>query len=129
MKLPVAVFLGVLVYLSLYFGEKAVHFAYFYLTHDFATSNLLMVKSSFMIAFAQLFGGGIAGYLSMRGLLAGFATGLIAGMSVLIFQQFTGANPLFQEFTPAILFDEVILKACICAAAGAAGQLIKMQKS
>ena len=46
----------------------------------------------------------------MRGLSAGFATGLIAGMCVLIFQQFTGANPVFQEFTPAILFDEVFLK-------------------
>ena len=129
MKLPTAVLVGVLVYLALYFGEKGIHFIYFYLTHDFATSNLLMIKSSFMITFAQLLGGGIAGYLSMRGLSAGFATGLIAGMCVLIFQQTTGANPLYQEYTPAILFDEVFLKACICAAAGAAGQLMKMQKS
>ena len=129
MKLPTAVLVGVLVYLALYFGEKGIHFVYFYLTHDFATSNLLMIKSSFMITFAQLLGGGIAGYLSMRGLSAGFATGLIAGMCVLIFQQTTGANPLYQEYTPAILFDEVFLKACICAAAGAAGQLMKMQKS
>ena len=129
MRLPAAIFFGVLVYLALFFGEKGVHFVYFYVTHEFATSNLLMIKSSFMIAFAQLLGGGVAGYLSMRGLLAGFATGLIAGMGVLVFQQSTGANPLFQEFTPAILFDEVFLKACICAASGAAGQLIKIQKS
>ena len=128
MKPATAVIIGVFVYLALHFGEKGVHFVYFYLTHDFATSNLLMIKSSFMIAFAPLLGGGVAGYLSMRGLLAGFITGLIAGICVLIFQQTTGANPLFQEFTPAILFDEVFLKACVCAAAGAAGQLIKQQK-
>lgn len=129
MKFSAAIIFGVSVYLALHFGEKGVHFIYFYLTHDFATSNLLMIKSSFMITFAPLLGGGTAGYLSMRGLLAGFVTGLIAGMCILIFQQVTGANPLFQEFTPAILFDEVFLKACICAAAGAAGQIIKMQMS
>ena len=129
MRFPAAIFFGVLAYLALYFGEKGVHFIYFYVTHDFATSNLLMIKSSLMIAFAPLLGGGIAGYLCQRGLLAGFTTGLIAGMSILIFQQLTGANPLFQEFTPAILFDEVFIKGCISSAAGAAGQLIKMQRS
>lgn len=125
MKPATAVTIGVLVYLSLHFGEKGVHFIYFYLTHDFATSNLLMIKSSFMLTFATLLGGGLAGYLCQRGLLAGFLVGVIAGLSILIIQQLTGANPLFQEFTPAILFDEVFLKACISAAAGAAGELLK----
>lgn len=129
MKLAPAIIIGTLVYLSLYFGEKGVHFIYFYLTHDFATSNLLMIKSSAMIAFAALLGGGVAGYLSQRGILAGFVVGIIAGICVLIVQQLTGANPMFQEFTPAILFDEVFLKACICAAAGGAGNLIKQQKA
>ncbi len=128
MKYIQSIIVGVLVYLALYFGEKGVHFFYFYLTHDFATSNLLMIKSSFMITFAMLLGGSVAGYLSERGLVTGFVVGIISGMCILVVQQATGANPLFQEFTPAILFDEVFLKACICSAAGAAGEIIKSHK-
>ncbi len=129
MSMPRSIFIGVLVYLAMYFGEKGIYFAYFYITYDFATSNLLMIKSSFMIALAALLGGYIAGYLSQRGFLTGFIVGTIAGMSVLLTQQFTGANPLLQEYTPAILFDEVFLKACICSVAGAAGELVSLQKT
>lgn len=125
MKLTNAIIIGVVVYLTFYFGEKGIHFAYFYFTHDFSTSNLLMMKSSFLFSFAILLGGGIAGYLSNKGLLSGFIVGCIASSIVLIIQQITGANPLMQEFTPAILFDEVFLNACICAAAGATGELIR----
>ena len=125
MKLLKAIILGVTAYLTLHFGEKGIHFAYFYLTHDFSTSNLLMIKSSFLLTFSILIGGGIAGYASNRGLLAGFIVGCIAGSIILLIQQISGANPLMQEFTPAILFDEVFLNACICAAAGAAGELIR----
>ena len=124
MKLTRAIFLGIVVYLSLHFGEKGVHFIYFYLTHDFSTSNLLMMKSSLMLTFAILLGGAVAGYISQRGILAGFIVGLISGMSILAIHQLTGANPFFQEFTPAILFDEVLLKACICSTAGAAGETL-----
>lgn len=122
MKLFRAIAIGVIVYLVLHFGEKGVHFIYFYLTHEFATSNLLMMKSSLMLAFATLFSGALAGYLSQQGFVSGFIVGLISGFSILIVQQLTGANPLAQEFTPAILFDEVFLKACICSVAGAAGE-------
>ena len=128
MKYLIAILTGVAVYLGLYFGEKGVHFLYFYLTHDFATSNILMIKSSFMIASAAILGGGIAGYLCQRGLSAGFLVGVFAGLGVLVFQQLTGANPLFQDFTPAILFDEVFLKGCYCAVSGAAGELIYRRK-
>ncbi len=79
MKYIQSIIVGVLVYLALYFGEKGVHFFYFYLTHDFATSNLLMIKSSFMITFAMLLGGSVAGYLSERGLVTGFVVGIISG--------------------------------------------------
>lgn len=120
-----AIFFGTLVYLGLHFGEKGVHFIYFYLTHDFSTSNLLMIKSSFMLTFATLLGGVTAGYISRSGMLAGFMVGAVCGFAILVFQQLTGANPLFQEFTPAILFDEVFLKACICAAGGAAGNKLR----
>ena len=81
-----------------------------------------------MLTFATLLGGGIAGYLSKRGLLCGFIVGSISGMSILIAQQLTGANPLWQEFTPAILFDEIFLKACVCSVAGTAGELLKRKQ-
>ncbi len=120
-----AIFFGVLVYLGLHFGEKGVHFIYFYLTHDFSTGNIKMIQSSFMLTFATLLGGVTAGYISRRGMLAGFIVGAVSGFAILLFQQLSGANPLFQEYTPANLFDEVFLKACICAAGGAVGNKFK----
>lgn len=120
-----AIVIGIFVYLGLHFGEKGVHFIYFYLTHDFSSSNVLMIKSSLMLTFATLLGGAVSGYLSRRGLLSGFIVGILSGLIILLVQQLTGANPLFQEFTPAILFDEVFIKGCICAAGGAAGQLYR----
>ena len=128
MRIIPSIAIGIVIYLAIHFGEKGVHFIYFYVTHDFATSNTLMIKSSVMLAFATLLGGGIAGYLSRRGLLSGFIVGILSGISILVVQQLTGANPLWQEFTPAILFDEVFLKACVCSAAGAAGELINRKR-
>ena len=127
MKSVRAIFFGVIVFLGLHFGEKGVHFIYFYLTHDFSSSNILMIKSSVMLTFATLLGGAVAGYISEKGLLTGFIVGIISGFTILLLQQLSGANPLFQEFTPAILFDEVFLKACVCSAGGAAGQLLRMR--
>ena len=126
MMLSKSIIAGVAIYLALFFGEKGIHFIYFYITHDFSTSNLLMIKSSLLITAAVLLGGGVAGYLSNHGLLAGFIVGTISGLCVLTVRQFTGAAPFTQEFTPAILFDEVLLKACYCAAAGGCGQLVKI---
>ncbi len=54
MKIVKGVLVGVSIYLALYFGEKAVHFIYFYITHEVGTSNLLLIKSSFMINFAPI---------------------------------------------------------------------------
>ncbi len=120
-----AIFVGLLVYLGMHFGDKGLHFIYFYLTHDFASSNLLMIKSSFLLNFAPLIGGTVVGYISQKGILHGFIVGAFAGLIILGIRQYNGANPFFQEFTPAILFDEVFLKACICAAGGAVGQLLR----
>jgi hypothetical protein len=117
-----AIIIGILITLGMHFGDKGLHFIYFYLTHDFASSNLLMIKSSFLVNFAPLIGGAVVGYISHRGMLYGFIVGALAGFIILLIRQVNGANPFFQEFTPAILFDEVFLKACICAAGGAAGE-------
>ena len=127
MKSVRAIIFGVIVYLGLHFGEKGVHFIYFYLTHDFSTSNILMIKSSLMLTLATLLGGAVAGYISGKGLPTGFIVGIISGFTILLLQQLSGANLFLQEFTPAILFDEVFLKACICSAGGAAGQLLRMR--
>ncbi len=113
-----AIVVGLLVYL-------AMHFIYFYLSHDFSSSNLLMIKSSFLLNFAPLIGGVVVGYLSHKGILNGFIVGAFAGLIILSILQHNGANPFFHEFTPAILFDEVFLKACICAADGAVGENLK----
>ena len=129
MKTLPAIIVGVVIYLAIHFGEKGVHYIYFNLTHDFGTNNILMMLFALMLSFATLLGGGVAGYLSQRGFFAGFIVGLIAGLMVLIVQQMTGANPLLQEYTPTILFEEVFLLACVCAAAGAAGELIKRKSS
>ena len=120
-----AIIIGILVYLAMHFGDKGLHYIYFYLTHDFASNNLLMIKSSFLINFAPLIGGAVVGYISNRGILYGFVVGALAGLIILGIRQYNGANPFLQEFTPAILFDEVFLKACICAAGGAVGEKFK----
>jgi|TARA_B110000238_G_C16140689_1_gene446089 hypothetical protein len=120
-----AILIGLLVYLGMHFGDQGLHFIYFYLTHDFASSNLLMIKSSFLLNFAPLMGGAVVGYLSQKGVLNGFLVGALAGLIILGIRQYNGANPFFQEFTPAILFDEVFLRACICAAGGAVGETLK----
>lgn len=64
MKFIRAIFLGVVVYLAIHLSEKDVHFMHLYLTHDFSSSNILMIKSSFMLTFAILLGGATAGYIS-----------------------------------------------------------------
>lgn len=129
MKILPAIIVGVVIYLAIYFGEKGFRYIYFKLTHNFGTNNILMMLFALMLSFAPLLGGGVEGYLSQRGFSSGFIVGLIAGMVVLVIQQMTGANPLLQEFTPAILFDEVFLLAFVCAAAGAAGELIRRESS
>ena len=128
MKFLPSVLIGTFIYLLLHYGELGIHYIYFYLTQDFGTSNILMIKSSLMQTFAILLGGSIAGYLSQRGFIAGFLVGSIAGMCILVIQQLTGANPLFQEYAPVNLFDGVFLKACICSAAGMAGELVKRKR-
>ena len=119
--------LGISVYLALFFGEKAIHFIYFYATHDFGTSNLLLIKSSLMLNFAPIFGGIAAGYISKNGLISGFLVGTISGTTVLIYQQLSGANPFTLAFTPSILFDEVFIKGCVAAVSGATGELITLK--
>lgn len=121
--------IGILAYVTMFYGEKAIHFIYFYTTHNFGTSNLLLIKSSFMLQFAPILGGFLAGYLSKRGLISGFIVGLISGFLVLTVQLFSGANPFNQEFTPSILFDEVFLSSCVAAVSGATGELIHLKKS
>ena len=128
MKIVKGVLVGVSIYLALYFGEKAVHFIYFYITHEVGTSNLLLIKSSFMINFAPIVAGLFAGYISKKGLISGFVAGTISGLIVLIFQQLTGASPFNQEYTPSILFDEVFTIGCIASVSGAAGELIKSKR-
>ncbi len=120
-----AIIIGVLVYLGMHFGDKGFHYIYFYLTHNFASSNLLMIKSSFLLNFAPLIAGTVAGYMSRKGIVNGFLVGACAGLIILAIRQYNGANPFSQEFTSAILFDEVFLKACICAAGGAVGEKLK----
>ena len=120
-----AIVIGILVYLGMHFGDKGLHFIYFYLTHDFSSSNFLMIKSSFLINFAPLIAGVVVGYLSEKGVTYGFFAGACTGIIILAIRQYNGANPFTQEYTPAILFDEVFFKACICAAGGAVGEKIK----
>jgi len=120
-----AIIIGLLVYLGMHFGDQGLHYIYFYLTHDFASSNLLMIKSSFLLNFAPLIGGIAVGYMSQKAILNGFIVGALAGLIILGIRQYSGANPLSQEFTPAILFDEVFFKACICAAGGAVGEKLR----
>ena len=84
-----SILLGVTVYLALFFGEKAIHFIYFYLTHNFGANNLLLIKSSLMLNFAPILGGFTAGYISNKGLFSGFLVGIVSGMIVLVFQQLT----------------------------------------
>ena len=127
MKLTKGILVGILIYLALFFGEKGVHYIYFYATHEFGTSNLLLIKSSLMINFAPIVAGIIAGFISRRGLISGFVTGAISGLIILLHEQLTGANPFNQEFTPSILFDEVFTIGCIAAVSGAAGELLKMK--
>ncbi len=127
MNITKSILIGISVYLVLFFGEKAIHFIYFYTTHEFGTDNLLLIKSSLMINFAPILGGITAGYISKKGFISGFFVGVISGTIVLIYQQFSGANPFTQEFTPSILFDEVFIKGCVAAASGAAGELIKLK--
>ena len=127
MEITKAILLGIIIYLVLFFGEKAIHFIYFYATHNFGTNNLLLIKSSLMINFAPILAGIIAGYISKQGFIAGFFVGVISGAIVLLFQLFSGANPFTQEFTPSILFDEVFIKGCVAAVSGAAGELIKLK--
>ena len=124
-----SILIGVVVYLSMIYGEKSIHFIYFYSTHNFGTNNLLLIKSSFILHFAPILGGFIAGYFSKRGLITGFMVGLISGLLVLLSQSMTGANPFNQEFTPSILFDEVFLKACVTAISRATGELIQLKKT
>lgn len=61
-------------------------------------------------------------------MILGFIVGAISGTIVLIYQQFSGANPFTQEYTPSILFDEVFIKGCVAAVSGAAGELIKLKQ-
>ncbi len=129
MNISKSVLIGTSIYLVLFFGEKAIHFIYFYASHDFGTSNLLLIKSSLMLSFAPILGGIVAGYISGKGLLSGFLVGIIAGLIVLIYQQFTGASPLTQAFTPSILFDEMLVKGCIAAVSGATGELFKNKRN
>ena len=124
MKIVKGILVGILIYLALFFGEKAVHFFYFYATHEFGTSNLLLIKSSFMINFAPIVAGTFAGFISKRGLITGFVMGIISGFIILLYQQITGANPFNQTYTPSIIFDEVFTIGCIAAVSGATGELI-----
>ena len=119
------IIIGLLVYLGMHFGDKGLHFIYFYLTHDFSSSNLLMIKSSLLLNFSPLIAGALVGYMSQKGILNGFIVGALAGLIILSIRQYNGANPFFQEFTPAILFDEVFFKACLCAAGSALGEKLK----
>ncbi|MEJ2116257.1 MAG: hypothetical protein P8X88_09525 [Gammaproteobacteria bacterium] len=127
MKFTKAILLGIFIYLLLFFAEKGVHFLYFYITHNFGTDNLLLIKSSLILNFAPILGGLISGYLCNKGIIAGFLVGIISGSLVLIYQQLTGANPLTQDYTPSIVFDEVFIKGCIASLAGATGELIKLK--
>ena len=129
MNITKSIILGVGIYLALFFCEKAIHFIYFYATHEFGANNLLLIKSSLMLNFAPILGGITAGYISKKGLITGFIVGVISGTIVLVYQQLSGANPLTQEFTPSILFDEVFIKGCIASVAGATGELIYLRRS
>lgn len=120
-----AIIVGVLVYLGMYYGDRGLHYIYFNFLHDFSTSSLLMIKSSFLVNFAPLIGGGVVGYIYQKGILYGFLTGIIASLLILGVRQYHGADLFFQEFTPIILFEDVFLKACICAAGGAVGEKLK----
>lgn len=128
MAITKSILLGIIVYLALFFGEKAIHFIYFYLTHEFGADNLLLIKSSLMLNFAPILGGFTAGYTCKKGLVSGFLVGIIAGLIVLTYQQFTGANPLAQDFTPSIVFDDVFIQGCIASVSGATGELIKFKQ-
>lgn len=128
MAITKSVLIGIIVYLVLFFSEKAIHFIYFYLTHGFGADNLLLIKSSLMLNFAPILGGFTAGYVCRQGLLSGFLVGIISGLMVLIYHQLTGANPLNQDFTPSILFDDVFIKGCIASVSGATGELIKLKR-
>lgn len=71
----------------------------------------------------------IAGYISNKRLLSGFMVGILSACLIMIFQQFSAANPLRQKFTPSILFDEVFIKSCIAALSGATGELIAYKRN
>lgn len=120
-----AIIIGILVYLGMYYGDRALHYIYFNFLHDFSSSSLLMIKSSFLVNFAPLMSGIVVGYMSQKGILYGFLTGATSGLIILGMRQYDGANLFFQQFTPVILFEELLLKACICAAGGAVGEKIK----
>ena len=123
-----SIFFGISIYLALFFGEKAIHFIYFYASHEFGSNNLLLIKSSLMLNFAPIFGGMVAGYISKKGLTSGFLVGLLSGLIVLFYQQISGANPLMQTFTPSILFDDVFIQGCIASVSGATGELIRIKR-
>ena len=124
-----SILLGIFVYLLFVFAEMGIHLLYFYTTHHFGKSNLLLIKSSLLLNFAPIVSGIIAGYISNNGLQTGFIVGIFAASIILIFQQFSGANPLQQEFTPTILFDDVLIKGCIAVLAGATGELIAKKRN
>ena len=128
MNITKSILLGIGIYLALFFGEKAIHFIYFYASHEFGTNNLLLIKSSLLLNFAPIFGGMAAGYFSKRGFVSGFLVGLLSGLIVLIYQHISGANPFMQPFTPSILFDDVFIQGCIASVSGAAGELIKIKR-
>jgi len=128
MKFAKSILLGTCIYLALFSGEKAIHFIYFYATHEFGTNNLLLIKSSLMLNFAPILGGFAAGYISKNGLASGFLVGAVSGVTILAYQQLSGANPFTQAFTPSILFDEVLIKACVAAVSGATGELINKKR-
>lgn len=119
--------MGILIYLALFFGEKAVHFIYFYAAHEFGTSNFLLNKSSLIIYFAPIVAGIFAAIISKKGLTTGFVMGITSGFIVLLYQQITGANPFNQTYSPRILFDEVFKIGCITAVSGATGELINIK--
>ena len=129
MSITKGILTGISIYLALFFGEKATHFIYFYATHEFGASNLLLIKSSLMLNLSPILGGMDAEYISKKGFISGFLVGVIAGTIVLVTQQLSGANPFTQAFTPSILFDEVFIIACVAAVSGATGELIKLKRN
>ncbi len=128
MKLLKSIAIGILIYVSFFLIEKAIHYTIFHLTHNFGTDNTRLIISSLFLNLAPIVGGFTAGYLSQKGFVAGAWVGVIASMLSLVFHQATGANPLNQEFTPSIIFDDVFIPSCIASMAGAAGELIRSKR-